>query len=373
MRKTGQALMFALLLFSSPVSVVHASDLYTEAIGRYREGDYEAAISKLREFVAADPRSVSAPYALYLLGDTLVALDLRAEAVDAFAQAVERYPSSKWATSAAHRLAEIHTSRDDWEKAIDGYARFVELYLQNHGGTVAGPVVSEALERIMHCAERLDPGRSEIEIQKGLIERFEDHPLADAIVFAAGGRVLPPGSNLVRNPGFELDREAMRLPPVGWEYLGTDPQPWDDADGTFDHTAFGGVAEPRSGRFCAGKFTSYGTHQGWLIQAVPVDRGKRYECAAFCLVKGTAEAAGTVRFGVDPRGGKDPHAASVAWTEYVSPRDEYEQIGFVGKRAIAAISGALTLFLEFRQNAPLPDNVMLFDDVRVQALDRDDG
>lgn len=345
-----------------------ASSAYSEAMARYRAGDYEQAIRGLKQFLAEEPQAASAAYVLYLLGDTYATLGRADEAIDAFAQAGERYPSSKWATSATYRLGEIRASRQEWETAAEAYARFVELYLENHGDTVGGKVVSGALERIIGCHERLNPGRSRLAIQRDLVKRYEGYPVADAIVLAAGGIVLPPGSNLLRNPGFELDRGAMRLPPLGWEYVGTEPDPGDDADGTLDNSMFEGLPEARSGRLCVGKFTSYGTHRGWLFQSVPVVSGEEYECSAFCMVNGKAEATGRVRLGVDPQGGMEPLAPSVRWTEYEAPREGYRQIGFRGAKAVRATSERLTLFLEFRQDSPLPDNAMLFDDAEVRLL-----
>jgi hypothetical protein len=182
---------------------------------------------------------------------------------------------------------------------------------------------------------------------------------------AEGGRFLPPGSNLLRNPGFEWDGEGQILPPVGWEYLGTEPNPGDDADGTLNASIFD-VGEPHSGRFCAGKFTSYGSHRGWILQTIPVERGREYECFAWGRVRGQPDAVGRIRVGVDPTGGTDPHGESVIWSGYASPRDAYEQLGFTGDDAVRSRGDTLTLFLEIRQDDIRPDNSMLFDDACVR-------
>jgi hypothetical protein len=351
-----------LLLLAIPSA---SAGLWDRGMDRLESGDYEGAAADLEAFARENPGDRNAPRALFLAGDLSEALGRDPQALDLYRRALDEYETGPWVLKCLDRLAPLHRKRKEWDAAENALVRFIEVYLETRKDTVAGPPVQEALDRIVDVRRAENPSLSREDILRSLVDEFSDHPIRDAVMVAEGGRFLPPGSNLLRNPGFEWDGQAQILPPVGWNYLGTEPNLDDDLDGTLNASVFD-VGDPRSGEFCAGKFTSYGSHRGWLFQTIPVEKGGKYECFAFGHVRGESDAVGRIRIGVDPSGGTDPRAAAVLWTEYVSPLGDYEKIGFLGDDAVRSPGETLTLFLEIRQDDIRPDNSMLFDDVCVR-------
>jgi len=357
-------LFFCTILLFAPFAP--AAGLWDRAMDRLESGDYEGAAADLETFARENPRDRNSPHALFLAGDLAQSLGRNSEALDLYQSAVDEYKTGPWVLKSLDRLAKLHRERTEWDAAQNALIRFIEVYLQTRKDTVAGPPVQEAIERIVEVRREEDPSRTREDVLRSLVADFPDPPIRDAVMVEDGGRFLPPGSNLLRNPGFEWDREAQILPPVGWEYLGTEPNLDDDLDGTLNASVFD-VGEPRSGEFCAGKFTSYGSHRGWLFQTVPVEQGREYECFAFGCVRGQPDAVGRVRVGVDPSGGSDPRAESVLWSEYASPLEAYEKLGFWGEDPVRARTDSFTIFLEIRQDDIRPDNAMLFDDACVKT------
>jgi len=355
--------VLTVLLLAGPRA---GADLLDDGFARLRAGDDETAARDLAAFAEQNPKDKKASRALFTAGDINEGLDRVPEAIVIYQRVADGYGNDPWALKALDRLAKLHRERREWDDAVVFLARFVEVYLAVRRDTVDSPTVQDALDRIVDCRLEEDSSRTRDDALREILERYPEHPLREAVIAAGGSRLLPPGSNLLQNPGFEWDGEGQRLPPVGWEYLGTEPDPGDDADGTLNAHVYD-VSEPRSGEFCAGKFTSYGTHRGWFFQTITAEPGKEYECFAFGRVRGEEGGTGRLRVGVDPSGAANPLGTSVLWSDYVSPLEEYVRIGFVGDEAIRAVGANLTIFLEMRQDDIRPDNAMLFDDACVRA------
>jgi len=335
-------------------------------VQQFLAGNYEAAAVELAKAAASEKLSeAQRAYALYCLGQVQWALGRQDPAVGSFEEVIRRFARTDWAPCAARRLAELHRSKQAWHEAAAALERFLELMLQNGRASIDSRCVQRGLQGLLGCRRRLAPSLDAAGLARELTGRQEDVWLARLGRYYLNRHGLPPGSNLLRNPGFDSDVRFVKVP-AGWGYLGTEPDPNDDVDGNFDGRAPLTFVQPRSGRFCVGKYTEWGKHRGWLFQTVPVRPGRRYACTVYAWTKASAGGPGQVRVGVDPTGRTDPRAESVVWTAYSSPVQEYRRIGFSGESAVQARAEVLTIFLELRQDRVSAANAMLFDDAEVR-------
>ena len=72
-----------------------------------------------------------------------------------------------------------------------------------------------------------------------------------------------------------------------------------------------------------------------------------------------------MRIGVDPQGGHDYNAASVQWSDYASPFDQFSQLII---DTVAQTDNGVTVFLSATQSAPMLLNHVYWDDASLQPL-----
>ncbi|MFQ5878172.1 MAG: tol-pal system protein YbgF [Acidobacteriota bacterium] len=79
--------------------------LYRRGYALYHRGEYAAAETALRSFLAADPDGPQADNAQYWIGECYYARGLYEEAVAEFRKVTERYPSGNKAAHARYKIA----------------------------------------------------------------------------------------------------------------------------------------------------------------------------------------------------------------------------------------------------------------------------
>lgn len=337
-------------------------DPYVDAQQSYAGGQYEQAAEKLRALVAAS-KPARLPPTLYTLAMVQLALGHNTEADVTLQRLTTDFGNDVWALPAYALLAQRAAARSEWERAGALTAQFLDRYMATPYATVDDATSGQMTARLLEYARRRAPGDSVEVVRKRLATQYPPSSGAGrALAWSIEPDPADADANLVHNPAFDLDGRQTGLP-VGWSYHGTEPDLWDDCDGVLGDS---GVVRSRSGGFCAGKFTSWGRHRGWLYQRVRVLPGQRYDVSAFGLTPTTGGQPGQLRLGVDVTGAIDPEADGVRWTPSVSPEKEYERMALEGPEAVRVEGDALTVFLEIRQDNPVAPNAMLFDDVSVR-------
>jgi hypothetical protein len=187
-----------------------------------------------------------------------------------------------------------------------------------------------------------------------------------AVIDVGTAPVVPPPADPTRNGGFEEDGVSRAFPPRSWMGWGDD-----NPDGTLNGDEFGlggTLFRPRTGAWCAGKYTDWGTTQSaGILQPLTVVPDRPYTCQAWGHTPGLPDARplGQLRLGIDPGGGTDRNSASIAWTPWTSFPDAWTRFGFLEDNPVTPTGNMITLFLEYRQHTARPPNAMLFDDIAV--------
>jgi hypothetical protein len=331
----------------------------------FRDGQYEAADAALARAADQSPQAKTAAEALYALGSVRAAAGRWVEAENAWRRLITEHPGSPWVLAALSRLGERAEQAKEWDRARDLTAAFMERYLASRGTGVDDLVCRRMFERLIACERGEQGERATREVHSALKTRYpSDSVVGRVIEYHAGVDPNDPSANLVLNPGFELDARVIGAP-LGWSFRGTEPDVQDDADGVFEAGARSALVRPRSGRFCAGKFTGWGKHRGWLFQQIPVIKGMRYDVQAFGHTPAQGGSPGRLRIGVDPQAGVDPENPGLRWSAPILAAEAYQKISLEGANAVQAEGEVMTLFLELRQDQPAEPNAMLFDDVSV--------
>lgn len=185
-----------------------------------------------------------------------------------------------------------------------------------------------------------------------------------AVIDVGGTPYVPPLADPTRNGGFEEDDVSRAFPPRFWLGWGDD-----NPDGTLNGYEFGlggALFLPRTGDWCAGKYTDWGTTQSaGMLQVLTVVPSRDYVCQAWGYTPGVPDSRplGELRLGVDLNGGTDRNSPSIAWTPWSSFPDAWTRFGFLEDSPVTPTGDTMTLFLEYRQPTARPPNGMLFDDV----------
>lgn len=339
---------------------------FRAGLDAFRDGQYDKATTELEKATSATAPSAQQAQALFTLASIHGSQGRWKAAESVLDRLLAAHNESPWSIRGCDQAVAIAAGNGDWSRAVSLTARFIDLYLAWPYAAIDDTVCRGAYDRLIQFESKLTPSASSAQTLSALRNRY---PLATGTgrvlaFFAAPGQDNG-GVNLIINPGFELDAKAAALP-AGWSHKGTPPRPHDDCDGTL---AAGGLVKARGGQYCAGKFTHYGAHHGWLYQQVKVVQGQRYDVSAWGLTPAISEGkAGTLRLGVDPQGGTDPQAPGIRWTQPVSSKAEYSKLSLEGPGAVPAEGRRVTVFLEVRQDTPGPDNAMLFDDVELRPV-----
>lgn len=349
-------------MFSMPVFGVSVQ----EAEDAYRQGDYALAEQHYASFVNATQTPENLSRWLYRLGLVQLARGRANEGVASLIRSAHESVTG-WAALAASRAAVTLAHRNDWARAADLETRFAFVYGEIMTAAPEAPLLGQSVNRIVKYIAKTSPSRDPKSIKIALHGRHAGTYLGRWLADDLGPDLPENGGNLLSNPGFELDTEYKVPMPHGWMARATNPDLLEDFDGTLGYMS--DLDAPRTGAKCAGKYTSYGTPHGWFYQTVSVQPGVKYECTVFGRTPTRDEATGPgqLRLGVDLTGGTDPNAGSVQWTSFVSPRKDYEQMGFSGDKAVVATSDRITLFLELKQDFAVGDNVLVFDDAVVKV------
>jgi tetratricopeptide (TPR) repeat protein len=347
-------------------SAQSADDRFAQGLADFVRGDYAAAAEHLQAHVQ-DVAGGNAARALYVLASIQQSQDQLQQARETLEQLIAEHPSSVWSLHASQLLAEQATRQNDWSRVITLTSDFLEVYIARPPASLDDRTCIQAYQTLLTAASKQSAGISETAQLRQLQKQFSAETATGKVLRLHSRQVLSaPDNNRVINPGFEWDRFATPTP-VGWSIVGTEPEPYGDFDGLIRATA---ELQAHGGELCTGKYTSYGTHRGWLLQTVSVESGQSYEVTAFAHTPANHNSPGQVRLGVDLSGQQDPQADSVHWTQYVSAVDEYQRIGFQNATAVTATGGQLTVFLELRQDVAVANNAMLFDDVSVQPVEQ---
>jgi len=341
----------------------------SKGLNLFIAGRYDEAARVLDRALEQKQSAYAGGQALYVLATIRAAQRDKTQAAKTLERLVSEYADSPWVLHAYDRLAEQAVTDAAWDRATDLTCRFLDLYLAGPFATIDDRVCRRAFDRLSACEQKAAPARPLPAIHAGLKARYPRTSAAGRVVaFFAAVDPNVPDANLIKNGGFELDAREIASP-IGWSYVGTEPNLQDDFDGTL---RAGGptsaIVMARSGRFCAGKFTNWYKHLGWLYQRVPVLSGRRYDVSAYGMTPVSKDNPGCLRLGVDPTGGTNPQANTVRWTRPVSAIDEYRNLAFDGTDAVAASGPYLTVFLEVRQETVADPNAMLFDDVTVRQV-----
>lgn len=89
----------------SPVAGVSPAEAFSRSRQAMLAGDYDAAESGFREYVADHADTAKGPEARYWLGKTLTARGAQAEAAGAYIGAIRGWPNTSWAPDAVVELA----------------------------------------------------------------------------------------------------------------------------------------------------------------------------------------------------------------------------------------------------------------------------
>ncbi len=358
------AWIMVLSLMAGPSQPAGDQTPFQEGMAHYRNGRYEAAVKALSEVAAGPANSEQRAQALYTLASIHAVGGRENESQAALERLAEVESRSPWAIRGRERLAAVAAEKQDWNRAAELTARFLDLYLAWAYAAIDDAVCREAFGQLVEFEKRLNPDADSQQVIAAVRKRYPPTTAAGRVAaFLTRPDAAESAVNLVINPGFDLDARTVALP-AGWSYEGSDPKPFDDVDGTMEA---GGITRVHNGGYCVGKFTSYGAHYGWLYQQVAAVPGNRYEASAWGFTPVTEDASpGSLRLGIDPRGGTDPKGTTVRWTDPVSSKNDYVKLAFEGPGAILAEGPLMTVFLELKQSRPGPANAMLFDDVSVR-------
>ncbi len=348
-----------------------ADNPWADGFTAFRTGRYGAAVTPLEQIAESGPAENGARALLMLASMARV----RGETEQAAAylhRLLEKYPRNHWASRGAGDLVDLRLAQDNHEQAMNAIERFLAVYLETRFSTVDDPSCTRMFTMLVDCQRALSPGLEDASLLQTLRDSFyTPSEIGRVVALHAGVDPRRAGENLVLNGDFELDGKALGTP-VGWTYRGTEPELFNDFDGVITGGGQGELIRAAGGDFCAGKFTSYGRHRGWLFQRVPVIAGRRYQVSARGMTPAQEGSPGTIRMGVDLTGGDEPESDRVHWSQPLSNEKEYVLLEPAGDQALAATGDALTVFLEIRQDTVAAPNAMLFDDVIVREAGRSD-
>jgi tetratricopeptide (TPR) repeat protein len=353
------------LFLPNVLSVPCLAGAYEDGGRYYLEGAHERAVAALEEYLAAHPDSATAPCVAFGIGVVHEHDGRLTEAKDAYRRVMEAWPHSHAAREAARKLVSIYRKKQEQEAAAEAGVSRLVLLARYHPEHIdlrkAVQILEQSLEDYPKEASQ-KPGDTWLEKhnQKG------QYPLLAEALQVVVGPDPEAGGNLLRNPGFELDGKYVpEEPPVGWQFEHEWGPHTKDNDGVIDTDFLAGHGRPRTGKFCAGKYTNWGLAHGWYVQSVRAIPGEKYDCAIYALTGPATGTQGQVRLGIDPAGDTDPRADTVIWTEYESTNGVYQRIALDGGRAMSPSADHITLFLELRQDTRAGHNVMLFDDASI--------
>lgn len=338
----------------------------------FYDGDFEQCVAVLSAWIPASPESEQIPAALYFLGLAHMEIDQPEEALAVFRELSANRSNSEMAAAAMKQRVHLSLQIGRLDECREAAEPFLEWYLGRHFSTVDSAVSRGIFDALIQAELGGVDVPADAETRAAAIRRlrgrFAPESAAGRVVevFAGPDRDAP-DANLIVNPGFELDGRPIGLP-FGWRYLGTDPNYQDDLDGVLPDGGQDQKIRSLEGRFCAGKYTEWGIHRGWLHQTVEVTPGQAYVFAAHAYTPYSNDPPGQVRIGADPAGGVNPEGEGIIWTDYASPSDKYVRFSIGENERLASPGGRITVFLEVLQTNPSDPNALLFDGVSLQRV-----
>ena len=162
------------------------------------------------------------------------------------------------------------------------------------------------------------------------------------------------GTNYLMNPGFETGTLA------NWTVYGA-------INGPQTGAWFGGITA-HSGAWFLGTAADGGTVSGGVYQRIAAASGADYQARVWSRVfhGDNPENSAQSRVGIDPTGGTDSAAGSVAWSAFdTQPIGYYSEWRELDTQVVTCSSGYVTVFLDGRQANPAGWHINCFDDAGV--------
>lgn len=120
-----------------------ADAMYNAAIRQFQRGSLSAARAAFQQFLTSYPSDDLAPQAHYYLADILVQEEELEEAIDAFAEIPELFPTSQVVPDALYRMGVLHIELGNDEEARRVLDRVVNSYADSSVAGLARDRLSE--------------------------------------------------------------------------------------------------------------------------------------------------------------------------------------------------------------------------------------
>jgi tol-pal system protein YbgF len=121
-----------------------ADDLYNAALTAFNRGNNTTARMAFERFLTAYPNHAMAPHAKYYLADILTQENRLDEAIDAFLEITELFPTAERVPFALYRIGVLYIELEDLEQGRIYLQRVVNTYPDSGAALVA----RERLEEI---------------------------------------------------------------------------------------------------------------------------------------------------------------------------------------------------------------------------------
>lgn len=161
-------------------------------------------------------------------------------------------------------------------------------------------------------------------------------------------------NNYLTNPGFETGDLT------GWTVVGNTP---DVATGTYYFSI-----TPHTGSWLAGLYGANAVKSGVIYQRANVDPGGVYVASVWSRVLHSSSTITTARsrIGIDPLGGTNPGAASVAWSAWdEQPTRYFSEWRQISTPAVVISGSKATVFLMYSQQETNGAHINCFDTARL--------
>lgn len=226
------------------------------------------------------------------------------------------------------------------------------------------------------------------------------------LLFAASQNAGAQGQNLLQNPGFEgsfytfnpdeyswvalygtqredcktsdgqyLQCNTAQVPNgwIPWWISQTDSDPdWKNRMPEYKPAQMPFANRIHSGSFAAQYFTFHSTHTAGLLQVVDVPANAQVRFTIWGQAWSSASdtdfsdfpTAVNMRIGIDPTGGTNPYGASIVWSDYKQPYDNYQQFAVEAQ----AQGTSVTVFTISSPDEARKHNDIYWDDASLTVL-----
>lgn len=126
-----------------------------------------------------------------------------------------------------------------------------------------------------------------------------------------------------------------------------------------------------SGSWFFGNAANWDAKSGGLYQRAVAIVGGDYQAKAYSRIFWTGNPWNSTqsRVGIDPSGGTNPSAASVAWSSVdTQPTSDYSVWVQLTTPTVTCTGGVVTIFLDFAQTDPSGWHINCFDDAEIKLV-----